>query len=108
MTNQENIEQKNYESDRIKREELIESAINLPFEKYHELQKPKSINDTKKIYNKHFKDYEKYCVLPYEKYIMSEFWFNEAGFHFKWRNHKMCIQLECLSWKEVFTRLKKQ
>lgn len=108
MTDQEKIEQEKYEIDKIKREELIESAINLPFEKCHELQKPNSINDTKNFYNNHFKDYGKYCVLPYEIYIMSEFWFNEAGFHFKWRNHKMYIQSECLSWKEVFTRLTRQ
>ena len=108
MTEQELLEKKNYEIDRNIRENLIKQALNIPFENNSNLIKPSSVNATMEFYKEHFSEYGRYCVLPSKKYVMAEFWFNDAGFQFKWRNHKMIIQLECLTWSEVYKRLKCQ
>lgn len=108
MTEQELIEKRNYETDKIKREELVKKAINIPFMNNPNLNKPLSANDTKELYKEHLSEYGRYCVIPFEKYVMAKFWFNDAGFQFQWRNHKMHIQLECITWNEIFKRLKCQ
>lgn len=105
MTQQEKTQEElNYQIDKQKREELINEAINLPFKNNVNLRKP-HINEIIEFYQSHLADYGKFCTLPYEKYVMACFWFNDAGFQFQWRNHKFNIKLECLAWKEVYKRL---
>jgi hypothetical protein len=45
-------------------------------------------------------------MLTDEKYKASDFWFNDAGFQFKWRNFEGNIQLECITWNEVYRMIK--
>lgn len=98
------VNDKNYEMDIKMREFLIKKALNIPFENNPDLRRPTSADAAKKFYRKHFSEYLKHCVLPFEKYAMAKFWFNDAGFQFQWRTHNMLINLECLSWDEVYKR----
>lgn len=91
--------------DQIKRKTLIDNALRIPFVGNGDIRIPQNVEEVQKFYQSHFTDYREWCVLPWESYKAAEFWFNNAGFQFKWKNGDMIIILECLSWPKVLKEL---
>lgn len=91
--------------DKIKREKIIKSSISKVFENNININSINNVKETRQYFQNNF---EKYIgnMLTQEKYKPSDFWFNDAGFQFKWRNFESTIQLECLTWNEVYKIVK--
>jgi hypothetical protein len=68
----------------------------------------KSAESAKKFYQSQFKKYlDLNAYLSREKFKACDFWFNDAGLQYKWRDSDSVIVLECLNWAEVVRRVKK-
>ncbi len=94
-----------YKYEKEKREVVIKRSLMMGLVSFEN-----KINCINANMTKHFfqDKYENYLgnMLTQEKYKPSDFWFNDAGFQFKWRNFEGNIQLECLSWADVTKRIK--
>lgn len=95
-----------YKYDREKRNEILINALMIELVSKENIRFCNSANNTKLFFQNRFNSYLG-NMLTEEKYKPSDFWFNDAGFQFKWRNFEEKIQLECITWDEV-TRLLKQ
>jgi hypothetical protein len=59
----------------------------------------KSAKSAQEFYQSQFQKYlDLKSHLTKEKHKACDFWFNDAGFQYKWRNSKSIIVLECLGW----------
>lgn len=102
MTNQE-IEN-HIKNDQLKRNDILKEALLIVFDNnvinINNSIKNMSIVQLKQYYIDNFYKYNG-NMLTQEKYKPSDFWFNDAGFQFKWRNFEGEIQLECITWNQV-------
>jgi len=67
----------------------------------------KSGESAKRFYQSQFDKYLNLkSYLTREIYTPCDFWFNDAGFQYKWRKSDRIIVLECFSWNEVAHRVR--
>jgi len=87
------------------REIIAKYVISLAIEgldSHHRQSIIKSSESTQRFYQSQFNKYlDLKSHLTREKYKPCDFWFNDAGLQYKWRNSASIIVLECLDWKEV-------
>lgn len=95
-----------FQYDREKRKDIVRNVLMIGLEVIDNKGLCLTEQETQKFYQSKYNNYLGNIVTD-EKYKPSDFWFNDAGFQFKWRNFESNIQLECLSWNEV-TKLVKQ
>lgn len=97
-------EQAKIAMDKLMRERIIAYVLQLA----HVSTDKNDIEDVKAQYQRSFDKYSGiYLDVNIVQYQFGSFWFNEAGFQFLWRDHRGYIRPECLTWKEVVTRLSK-
>lgn len=88
--------------DKLMRERIITHVLQIA----HVSTDTNDIEDIKSQYQSKFDKYSgTYLDVNIIPYQFGNFWFNEAGFQFSWRDHRGYICPECLTWKEVVTRL---
>ena len=99
MTNKENDEY-NYLMDKIKRKSIIEEVLYMAF-----INNNTQLNTIKCIKGYYQRNFDKYLRMQIDisskPFTYGDFWFNDTGFQFKWKNCCGAIQLECISWNEV-------
>jgi len=99
-------EEHNATMDKMKRENIIEEALLIAFSGDSIILE--EINNIKEFYKENYKKYlSRYVDITSAPYSFGDFWFNDAGFQFNWKNHCCNIQLECIPWNEVKRRIKK-
>lgn len=105
MTEKEKREEEaKFAMDKLMRERIIAHVLQLT----HVSTNKNDTEDVKAQYQKSFNKYSgTYLDVSIVPYQFGNFWFNEAGFQFLWRDHRGHICPECLTWKEVVTRLNK-
>ena len=88
--------------DKEKRKEIIKNVVLLG------LTNKELCCNPEKTQKHYIENYHKYSgnMLTQEKYKASDFWFNDAGLQFKWRNFENIIQIECISWNNVLKLIK--
>jgi len=98
-----------YKQDMENREELIKKSLLIGTDSLSRVELDQIVQSgvmgISKLYKSQIIKYNG-NMLTSEIYKAADFHFNDAGFQFKWRNHRGIIQLECLTWKEVLRRIK--
>lgn len=111
MTLQEEIEQQNYQRDNEMREKIISQSLLICFKNVPQEKIVKVLKNKKDLQIHYSANYNEYlnqgfaCNITTEIYSYGNFWFNDAGFQFQWKNHKRDIVNECLSWDKVQKRM---
>ncbi|MCQ4924870.1 hypothetical protein NE686_17340 [Tissierella carlieri] len=96
-----NRERDNYiKHDILKRAEIISSALTIGLKNKSNLNLFENVIETQRFFQENYYEYTG-NMLTLEKYRPSDFWLNDAGFQFKWRDPEYKIKLECLSWEKV-------
>lgn len=94
-----------YQYDKEKRRVIIKRAIMMGLNTSKDKLSFANTEETKKFFQDRYNEYSG-NMLTQEEYKPADFWFNDAGFHFKWRNFESNIQLESLPWNEVIKQIK--
>lgn len=104
MTEKEKKEEEaKFALDKLMREKIICHVLQIA----HVPHDINNVEDIKTFYQRNFDRYSGvYVDISIVPYQYGNFWFNEAGFQFLWRDHRGYICAECLSWKEVKRRIK--
>lgn len=105
MTEKEKKEEEaKFALDKLMRERIITHVLQIA----HVSTDTNDIENIKLQYQRNFEKYVgTYLDVSIVPYQFGNFWFNESGFQFLWRDHRGHICPECLTWKEVVTRLNK-
>lgn len=105
MTDKEK-ENYNITMDKTTREDIIKQVLGVAFGRNPITLE--GINDIKVFYQNNYKRYlsvgRSICASA-KPYQYGDFWLNDAGFQFMWKNHSGHIQLECIAWNEVKKRI---
>ena len=105
MTEKEKQEEeaKKFAMDKSMREKIIRHVLQIA----HVPHDINNVEDIKTFYQRNFDRYGgTYLDATIVPYQYGNFWFNEVGFQFSWRDHRGYICTECLTWQDVKRRIK--
>lgn len=96
-------EEKSYKTDMENRKIIMINSIMIAIGKNDDIKNIiKTAESVKQLYMKSYDKYiGKYIDICGKAYSYGDYWFNDAGFQYKWKNHKKQIQLECITWNQV-------